>query len=67
MSLLVEVETFQYLNKYLLREKKYKNILKKKWSENIYALKNKNCESLFWRSHGIFIAHESYLFVKRKV
>ena len=29
----------------------------------MYAVENKNHEPLFWRSHGVFIAHKSYLFV----
>jgi hypothetical protein len=31
------VGTIQCLNKYFFRERKYNNILKKKYSENIYA------------------------------
>jgi AMMECR1 domain-containing protein len=35
--------------------------------ENIYAIENEDCEPLFKRSHGVFITHESYSFVKRSV
>jgi hypothetical protein len=34
--LLVEVETFRYLNKYLFRERKYKNVLERDTSIYIY-------------------------------
>jgi len=35
--------------------------------ENIYAVENKDFEPVFWRSHGVFIAHESCHFVKMRV
>ena len=44
-SHLMEVETLQYLNKYLFRERKYNNIIKK-CSENIYVVENEDCEPL---------------------
>jgi hypothetical protein len=44
-SHLMEVGTLQYLNKYIFRERKYKNIIKK-CSENIYIVENEDCELL---------------------
>jgi hypothetical protein len=61
----MEVGTLQYLNKYIFRERKYKNIIKK-CSENIYIVENEDCEPLFLGSHGVFIAHDSCLFVEKK-
>jgi hypothetical protein len=63
-SFLMEVVTLLCLNKYFLKERKYNNILK--CSENIYAIENEDYEHLFWRSHGVFIAHESCSYIERK-
>jgi len=43
----MEARTLQCSNKYLFREKKYNNILEKRYSENIYAVENEDCEHLF--------------------
>lgn len=37
---------------------------REKRSVNIYAVDNKNYEPLFWRSHGVVIAHEFCHFMK---
>jgi hypothetical protein len=39
---------------------------KERYSENIYAIKNEDCEPTFLRSLGVFIAHESCPFVKNE-
>jgi hypothetical protein len=58
--------TLRCLNKYLFRERKYNNIIER-CSENIHVVEIKDCEPLFWRFRGVFIAHEFCPFVKKRV
>jgi len=41
---------FKCLNKYLFREREYKNVLKKSYSKNIYTVENEDCEPIIHKS-----------------
>jgi hypothetical protein len=59
----VEVRIFWYLNKYIF----FLNILERDAMKILHVVGNEDCESLFWMSHGVFIAYESCFSIKRKV
>ena len=55
---------FWCLNKHIFIERKYNNIIER-CSKNIYAVENKNYESLLWKFHGVFVSHAFCCFVEK--